>query len=598
MLIGKKLRESTLWVALPTVLVIVFTATATNGQPVSPKPVSPTPVSPKLIPSANVVTPQWTIEHFDGDINCNALDKVREGGNAALWKRVDAAQPVERPLRLWIRVRSDERLTFEPGWLASVDRTRVNNFWFNLAQGAGMQRRNALEPVRPYEFSSQAVAIALPPSLDPRAPWYFCLAVGQGLSVSSAALALQAAPSFREADLFAAQRTAACIAVILTMMLSAAFFGARLRDDVYLWYVGHVAGFVAFQATVTGLMSRWLDFMTEGYRWAWIGQIAGIGVSVCCASYFISTFLSLTQVLPRTDRWLRRVAQSILAASLLLVVFGAASLQRVDAPFVLYVFGMGIYVQNGLTAIACVIVLWACAFLAIKRHRFALYLVVGWMPLLVVSILTAVEIGTSVTNRVWGAWLLPAAAFEALVLSLGMAARTLDLRNERDAARISAEIDPLTGALNRRGLFNRLEPMQADAVTSKQSHALLYCDLDWFKRINDQHGHEAGDACLQHFVACAQSVLRKVDVIGRIGGEEFVLLLKAQNVAQALAVGERLRTKLQATPARWRETPIPLTVSIGVALIDAQTSPTGALSKADTALYRAKAEGRDRVCVG
>ena len=336
MLIGKKLCELALWVALFTVLAVLFTATAANGQPVSPKPVSPTPIA-----SANVATPLWTIEHFDGDISCNELDKVREGANAALWKRVEAAQPVERPLRLWIRVRSDERLTFEPGWLASVDRTRVNNFWFNLAQGAAMQRRNALEPVRPYEFSSHAVAIALPPSLEPRAPWYFCLAVGQGLSVSSAALTLQAVPSFREADLFAAQRTAACIAVILTMMLSAAFFGTRLRDDVYLWYVGHVAGFVAFQATVTGLMSRWLDFMTEGYRWAWIGQIAGIGVSVCCASFFISTFLSLTQVLPRTDRWLRRVARSILVASLLLVVFGAASLQRVDAPFVLYVFGGG-----------------------------------------------------------------------------------------------------------------------------------------------------------------------------------------------------------------------------------------------------------------
>jgi diguanylate cyclase (GGDEF)-like protein len=192
---------------------------------------------------------------------------------------------------------------------------------------------------------------------------------------------------------------------------------------------------------------------------------------------------------------------------------------------------------------------------------------------------------------------LPAAAFESLVLSFGMAARTLDLRNERDVARRTAEIDPLTGVLNRRGVFARLEQLQADVAGSDRRHALLYCDLDFFKRINDQHGHDAGDACLQHFVACAQSVLRSEDAIGRIGGEEFVLLLNAQDETQALAVAERLRAKLHESAAVWHDTAIPLTASIGVAFIDAQTPFAAALSKADGALYRAKDEGRDRVCV-
>ena len=188
-------------------------------------------------------------------------------------------------------------------------------------------------------------------------------------------------------------------------------------------------------------------------------------------------------------------------------------------------------------------------------------------------------------------------SFEALILSAGMAARTLDLRNERDAARMSAELDPLTGALNRRGLFDRLERLPHDAKGSVSVHALLYCDLDFFKRINDAHGHDAGDACLQHFVVCAQSVLRSEDIIGRIGGEEFVILLKARDRVQAAAVAERLRGELHASPVVWRDRTIALTVSIGIAHIDGETHFEAALSKADTALYRAKEGGRDRVHV-
>ena len=491
-----------------------------------------------------------------------------------------------------MRLSSETRIVLEPGWVAAIDRQRVRNVFVGPTPSAEMQRRIVDQPVRPYEFSSQAFAISVPPTLEPQQPWYFCLASTP--TVTSAAFSLQPAATFREADLVSAERTAACIAVMLTMMLSAVFFGTRLRDDVYLWYVGHVAGFVAFQATSIGLMARWLDFLPDGWRWVWLAQVLGIGLSVFCATHFISTFLSVAQVLPRTDRWLRRVAWTTLAATLTLV---ALQLAFINWSGVTTISAIGNVVQNALTAIGCVLALATCAYLAVKGRRFALYLLVGWMPLLAVSILSVVEIISGATTRIWVPWLLPAAAFEALVLSFGMAARTLDLRKERDAARTTAEIDPLTGSLNRRGLFDRLGRLPTDAAGGAPGHALLYCDLDFFKRINDEHGHDAGDACLQHFVACARAVLRSEDMIGRIGGEEFVMLLRAHGREQAVAVAERLRGQLHASPVVWRGTTISLTVSIGIARIDGDTRFEGALSKADAALYRAKEGGRDRVHV-
>ena len=548
------------------------------------------PASQLAAPTAQ--TPAWKTEYFDGDASCEALPKVLDVGIAAQWKTLNAALPVQRPVRIWIRVSSDSRIVLEPNWVAAIDRQQIRQVLFSLTPSTEMQRRFTNQPMRPYEISSQAFVIALPHTLEPQQPWHFCLA--NVPTVTTAAFSLEPAATFREADLFSAQRIAACIAVMLTMMLSAVFFGTRLRDDVYLWYVGHVAGFLAFQATSTGLMARWLDFLPDGWRWVWLAQVLGIGLSVFCATHFISTFLSVAQVLPRTDRWLRRLAWTTWAATITLV---AIQLALVNWSGVGVVNAIGNLVQNALTAIACVLALGTCAYLAVKRRRFALYLLVGWMPLLAVSILSAVELISGVPTPLWQPWLLPAAAFEALILSAGMATRTLDLRNERDAARMTAELDPLTGALNRRGLFNRLAQLPPDPTGSRTVHALLYCDLDFFKRINDTHGHDAGDACLQHFVGCAQSLLSREDTVGRIGGEEFVLLLKAHDTPQAVATAERLRRLLHASPVVWRDRTIPLTVSIGIAHIDSQTHFEAALAKADAALYAAKEGGRDRVHV-
>ena len=160
--------------------------------------------------------------------------------------------------------------------------------------------------------------------------------------------------------------------------------------------------------------------------------------------------------------------------------------------------------------------------------------------------------------------------------------------------------DPLTGALNRRAFEQALTEAQAQ-LQRGHGFALAMIDIDHFKRINDEHGHQAGDAALQHCVRVWQAGLREVDRLGRIGGEEFCALLPLAapaDLTMAATVAERLRSSLAAQPLRWKDTELRLSASFGVALpVTGDAAGEVGLARADAELYRAKAEGRNRVCV-
>ncbi|MBW8845278.1 MAG: GGDEF domain-containing protein [Burkholderiales bacterium] len=160
--------------------------------------------------------------------------------------------------------------------------------------------------------------------------------------------------------------------------------------------------------------------------------------------------------------------------------------------------------------------------------------------------------------------------------------------------------DPLTGAMNRRAFEQALIGAQAQ-LQRGHGFALAMIDIDHFKRINDEHGHQAGDAALQHCVRIWQAGLREVDRLGRIGGEEFCALLPLgapADLSTAATVAERLRSSLAAQPLRWKDTELALSASFGVALpVTSDAAGEIGLARADAELYRAKAEGRNRVCV-
>ena len=158
-----------------------------------------------------------------------------------------------------------------------------------------------------------------------------------------------------------------------------------------------------------------------------------------------------------------------------------------------------------------------------------------------------------------------------------------------------ATIDELTGLGNRRLLVTQLdhEIERGRRYDAPLSVALL--DLDHFKQLNDAHGHAVGDAALRHFAQLAEDSLRGSDLIGRWGGEEFLLLLPDTCAADAVTTLNRLLTKIRDTPMPHEDDAIRLSASAGVAESDCQESAEAIIHRADSALYRAKAAGRDRV---
>lgn len=159
-----------------------------------------------------------------------------------------------------------------------------------------------------------------------------------------------------------------------------------------------------------------------------------------------------------------------------------------------------------------------------------------------------------------------------------------------------AATDYLTGLPNRRVFMKRLDALSSESARANRG-CVAIVDLDHFKAINDRHGHQAGDLILKNFAQCASTVLRGDDVIARIGGEEFGLILYGASVAQATVICERLRSRVETTlfSTSGDGDSINLTISAGVAELKTGRLVGDALGGADAALYRAKAAGRNRL---
>lgn len=183
-------------------------------------------------------------------------------------------------------------------------------------------------------------------------------------------------------------------------------------------------------------------------------------------------------------------------------------------------------------------------------------------------------------------------AAAALILSTVILSGAL-VESDR-AHRRRSTLDPLTGLFNRNALEQRLGELDGQPSNEEEglSHALLLCDLDYFKRVNDQLGHAAGDAVLQDVAYVMRATLRAGDSIYRVGGEEILVILPGADRADAAEIAERLR---QAVRER-RPVGVGVTISIGGAVSKQEAVDTDDLvARADAALYAAKADGRDTV---
>jgi diguanylate cyclase (GGDEF)-like protein len=175
---------------------------------------------------------------------------------------------------------------------------------------------------------------------------------------------------------------------------------------------------------------------------------------------------------------------------------------------------------------------------------------------------------------------------------LDLERKIIEHRQLENELRRLAATDGLTGALNRAGFFESAQQM----YEQRQHLALLMVDVDHFKSINDQYGHAVGDSALRHLAVMLRQTTRETDLLGRVGGEEFVVVLPSSSVAKAASVAERIRSRVADSALEWGDRLIEMTVSVGVAARQPNDHKIDdVMMRADSALYRAKNSGRNRV---
>lgn len=227
------------------------------------------------------------------------------------------------------------------------------------------------------------------------------------------------------------------------------------------------------------------------------------------------------------------------------------------------------------------------ALLLVHGSRFGVPLDDAWLRLLS-GLWFAVVLGKIAAINLIGAQMRKALSASNARLALALA-----------QVRELSERDELTGLQNRRGILALLTEERARFARGGTAFAVAILDIDHFKRVNDQLGHAMGDEVLRTFAKVLAGNLRSSDRIARFGGEEFLLLLPdTAETSQAVLAAERFRCAVESHPWRDLAAGLELTCSIGLTLSRAGESTAEMLERADASLYRAKAEGRNVVCVG
>jgi diguanylate cyclase (GGDEF)-like protein len=450
--------------------------------------------------------------------------------------------------------------------------------------------RYAPRTISPYDadldprFSRHALVLVLPDGLRAGQPIY--LSVGAPGQSQPLRVRITDYASYQAGDLRHVRLSTLFASVEAAMLMVILCFWLVLRDRMFLYFLAYMGAQVIYQTASSGELyalpgTDWLA--PFGYH---PGQFAA-ALAAALSISFILEFAALREVVPRLARVLAWMRWPYLVFAVMVWV---PPLQP-DA-----------WLPNTVNLLLIVSTLTAllAGWRAWRRGcRQAGFFLIAWLPLLALTLLRVTQLIVGVSLPAWLEYGFPASmAYAAVVITVGLADRTLQVRHERDRANRLAENDPLTGVLNRRAILDRLQEEWEAARGRGQSLAVLFLDLDHFKRINDTRGHAAGDACLRAVVGAIQEQLGGADHLGRYGGEEFLIVLRWVSARVAQQIAERICARAAALHVPVGGEPISLTVSIGVAGMDADTPSAETLVEcADTAQYRAKALGRNRVVV-
>lgn len=379
--------------------------------------------------------------------------------------------------------------------------------------------------------------------------------------------------------------TSASFATMVVMAVVVLLFAFRLRDAAFYCYVGYILGYALLQMIQSGFafqplgLGAWLPNPLD------VARVA-LGVSTALAVLFLDRFANLRYFAPLAHR----VVPSYGVAMLALTALSAFNLGPVEA--------LMRAIVNPLLLAGALLLLSSAIVALLRGSRYAGFFLVGWTPLLLVTALGSAQVSGGLSG--WPGLNeagIAAGAFEAVVLSLGLLDRTASMRTERDSARKLADMDSLTGLLNRRAWLSRVQPLIEQSFASDRALTLVFLDLDHFKSLNDCYGHGAGDAALVRVAETLRQTLRPGDIVSRFGGEEFVAALPACSESGARLIAERIRKGITELALTINPQGARLTASIGIASIRRRERMESLLARADKAMYEAKTRGRNQIVV-
>jgi diguanylate cyclase (GGDEF)-like protein len=366
--------------------------------------------------------------------------------------------------------------------------------------------------------------------------------------------------------------------------------------SLLIWFVMAESLFILY-ASLFFLQALYIGFLSgQAFDWPllWYARPltsfawnVPVGLSGAVACLFTREIADLKDFSPRAYKYYGWFA-------VLFVALTAANLAKLWG-FASVVSAIG----NVIFSVAAVFTL-VVAFLSWRRgNRAAGWFLIAWTLLEGFTIAAALRFLATSSDQGDGLlyYGLPLSMVAAAVLiALGVADRLRQQRAALTDAERRARTDPLTGVLNRRSLIERLDAGCQRARARGLPISLLFIDLDHFKLINDSFGHQAGDACLKAIIDPIHAELRQSDVIGRYGGEEFVVILSSADGAAAFPIAQRILDRVAKVRVEGFGRPIGLTCSIGVAASDTLgVWGDQLLSRADAAVYAAKRSGRNRV---
>jgi len=440
--------------------------------------------------------------------------------------------------------------------------------------------------VVPQFGGAQDTVFVLPPGLDAGQPLY-ARVVRLGRAATEVHFTTSTLDRTLEVAAMHQRIIALAFGALMAMALSTLLVRLVLTDRLYPLYGTFFSLQALYLAYFSGQGFHWpilsLARPTSSYAWN-----VPVAIAAAAGALFVREFANLRLYSPKVYRafgWLAAAFVALGIANVLRVVPGLSPL--------IAAIGNLMFLGSALFTLIVSYLAWR------SGNRGAGWFLIAWGLLFTFQILTALRLLYGRADDAQGLLyygLAPSMVAAAVLIALGTSDRLRAQSLALTDAERRAQTDPLTGVLNRRSLIERLDAACMRAKARGVPISVLFIDLDYFKQINDTRGHAAGDACLSAIIAPIQAELRHSDVIGRYGGEEFVVILSGADAAAAHPIAERICGRVSQVQIEGFGAPINLTCSIGVASSDTLgVWGQHLVAHADTAQYAAKRSGRNQV---